>query len=91
MEDRAHILLCKDELAVSNRDKLLIALKNDLIKIHTDPFLANHIIRILRQFHSGVPVSKIESENYSSKIERYRNQLLNIIIDNGVDNLLTWC
>ena len=89
VEDRAHILLCKDELAVSNRDKLLIALKNDFIKIHTDPFLANHIIRILRQFHSGVPVSKIESENYSSKIERYRNQLLNIIIDNGVDNLLS--
>ena len=89
VETREHVLLCTDELAITYRDKMLLGLKTDLLKNHTDPFLTNHIMRILRQFHSGYPVTKIPILPDIGGIQLHRIQLLNTVIDNGVDNLLS--
>ena len=45
MEDRQHILTCKDPIAKAYRDKLIIGLRTDLYKIQTSPFIVNHLIR----------------------------------------------
>ena len=89
VEDRNHVFLCKDELAVTYRDQALIELKKDLLKIHTDHFLTNHIIRILRQYHSEFPVTEIQLRDDAGKFERCRAKLLNMVIDSGANNLLS--
>ena len=89
VEDRNHVFLCKDELAVTYRDQALIELKKDLLKIHTDHFLTNHIIRILRQYHLEFPVTEIQLRDDAGKFERCRAKLLNMVIDSGVNNLLS--
>ena len=83
------MFICKDELAVTFRDQNLIELKKDLLKIHTDQFLTNHIIRIIRQHHSEFPVAKIPLRDDDGNFESWRAKLINRVIENGIDNLLS--
>ena len=83
------MFICKDELAVTFRDQNLIELKKDLLKIHIDQFLTNHIIRIIRQHHSEFPVAKIQLRDDDGIFESWRAKLINRVIENGIDNLLS--
>ena len=46
-------------------------------------------MRILRQFHSGFPVTKIPIPDNIGGLQLHRIQLLNTVIANGVDKLLS--
>lgn len=59
VEDRQHVLTCKDPIAQAHRDKLLLGLRTDLYKLQTSAFIVNHMIRILREYHSGNEVQTL--------------------------------
>ena len=59
IEGRHRVFVCKDALAIAARDRLLINLRDSITKIHTDPFLVNHIFRIFRLHHSEAPVPQL--------------------------------
>lgn len=88
MEDRQHILTCKDPIAKAYRDKLIIGLRTDLYKIQTSPFIVNHLIRIIREYHYGSDVTKLKPDDVLDEKASYA-ALINKVIDFGADNLLS--
>lgn len=58
-ENSMHVYQCPDHRAKTNRSLQIVELKKKIQGISTDPFLINHIGRIIYQFSSNFPVPHV--------------------------------
>ena len=89
VEDRKHILSCRDPLSIAFRNKQILGLRASLQKIHTNPFITNHIIRSLYQYHGGYNISLIPIRPTMSELEKLDSIAINDTITLGMDNFLS--
>ena len=89
VETRLHIFQCTNQVAKTYRTELLVKLRKKLQRIQTSPFITNHIIRCLHQFHGNFSVSMINSSTGKDETEKLHMNLLNHQISFGIDNLLS--
>ena len=89
IEDRPHILQCKNIVAKSFRTQQLVELRKKLKRIETSPLLTNHIMRCLHQYHGGYPVSKISVNMAEHNDQKIQMENINHQISFGIDNLLS--
>ena len=84
-----HIFQCQDQRAKTCRSTHLLELKKTLIAINTDPFIANHICRIITQFCSKYPITLIRINPFLSVHDKQKALAINAQINLGVPLMIS--
>ena len=88
VEDRMHIFRCDDPIAVSHRNVSLLKLKTKMAKAFTNPFITNHILRVLRQYHGNFTVTEIKK--HPNEPQQHADvDSFNSFIKIGADNIIS--
>ena len=83
-KDSIHVYQCSDTRAKTNRSFHILELRKKLQGISTDPFIVNHIGRIIYQFSSNFPVNHIHTTETSTEDITFKAKRFNNQIDMGV-------
>ena len=84
-----HVFQCIDSRAKTSRSLQIAELKKKLDGISTDPFIANQIVRIIYQFSSNFPVTKVPITDNTPNHLRFKAERMNIRIEIGAQLLLS--
>ena len=88
-EDSMHVYQCQDSRAKTCRSLQINELKKKLKGISTDPFIINHITRMIFQFSSNFPVPFINTNSNTSAEMYTKASAINNQIAMGVQSLFS--
>ena len=87
-----HVFRCDDLIVVSHRNVSLLKLKTKMAKTFINPFITNHILRVLRQYHANFTVTEIKKHpnepQQHADVDSY-NSFIQISADNIISGVVS--